>query len=162
MTSPHIPVTGGCLCGAVRFESKEPPFEGFYCHCTICQRAYGGLFSATLRVPGSAFRFTKGEPNYYRATNFATRSFCADCGSPLPFFADANQDVWIKIGSLDHPEDWPMTKDATWGHSKHWHLDTKIRWEEISDGLPRAAGTLADYLKGSMKQAARMSDENGD
>src|SRR5262249_34480838 len=99
MLNSHLPVTGGCLCGAVRFEAKQPPMGGYFCHCTLCQKAYGGLFSATLRFPGSSFGFTKGEPKYYRATNFAKRGFCAECGTPLPFFFDATKDVWIKIGT---------------------------------------------------------------
>jgi hypothetical protein len=55
----------------------------------------------------------------------------------MPFFADAHRDVWIKIGSLDHPEDWPMTIDASWGQSRHWFVDFRISWEEIGDGLPQ-------------------------
>jgi hypothetical protein len=146
MADQHLPVTGGCLCGAVRFECTEPPVEGYYCHCTICQRAYGGLFSATVRVPGSGFRFTKGEPKYYGATNLAKRAFCADCGSAMPFFYKGSRNVWIKIGSLDHPEDWPMTKDASWGQSAHFHTDTKIPWETISDGLPLPTETLPEHV----------------
>jgi hypothetical protein len=137
MANQRVPVTGGCLCGAVRYECTEPPLEGFFCHCTLCQKHYGGLFSASLQFSGSAFRFTKGEQKYYRATSVAKRGFCADCGSPVAFLYDDLPDVWIKIGSLDHPEDWPMTKDASWGRSSHIHVDTKVPWYEISDDLPQ-------------------------
>jgi hypothetical protein len=137
MATQRVPITGGCLCGAVRFESTAHPLQGYYCHCTLCQRAYGGLFSATVRVPGSAFRFTKGTPKYYRATEIAKRGFCAECGSPMPFFYDGVAYVWIKIGTLDHPEDWPMTLGASWGPTEHWNADSKISWEEIHDGLPQ-------------------------
>jgi hypothetical protein len=44
----------------------------------------------------------------------------------MVFFYEGNPRVWIKIGSLDHPEDWPMTKDAAWGRSIHAHTDTHI------------------------------------
>ena len=138
MTAPRVPFTGGCLCGAVRYESKEPPTGGYYCHCRICQKSGGGLFNASLRVPGSGFRFTKGELRCYRSSGFGKRGFCADCGSPVAFFYEGNPNVWIKIGSLDHPEDWPMTTDASWGRSSHAHTDTKIPWYEISDGLPQS------------------------
>ena len=144
MATPHIPVTGGCLCGAVRYESKEPPAGGYYCHCRICQKSSGGLFNASVSVPGAAFRFTKGELRYYRASSFAKRGFCADCGSPVAFFYEGNPNLWIKIGSLDHPEDWPMTKDASWGRSTHAHTDTKIAWHEIRDGLPQSASGWAE------------------
>jgi hypothetical protein len=73
MTIPRVPVTGGCLCGVVRYESKEPPTGGGFCHCRICQRSGGGLFNASVSVRGSAFRFTKGEPRYYRSSGFGKR-----------------------------------------------------------------------------------------
>jgi hypothetical protein len=75
----------------------------------------------------------------------------------MPFLFDTVQDVWIKIGTLDHPEDWPMTKDALWGHSEHWHTDTKIAWEEISDGLPQVTSTSDMRLKAAEDQAGRTS-----
>jgi hypothetical protein len=140
MAGERVPVTGGCLCGAVRFACTEPPLEGHFCHCRLCQKNYGALFSATLRFPGAAFRFTKGEQRYYRATSIARRGFCAACGSPVAFFYDDLPDVWIKIGSLDHPEDWPMTSGAAWGRSSHIHSADRIAWERIDDGLPQHAG----------------------
>jgi hypothetical protein len=93
-----------------------------------------------VKFAGSAFKSTQGELKYYRATPVAKRGFCDNCGSPVAFFYDDLPDVWIKIGSLDHPEDWPMTKDASWGRSTHWCADTKVSWHEITDGLPQRTG----------------------
>jgi hypothetical protein len=86
----------------------------------------------------------------------------------MPFFVDAHHDVWIKIGSLDYPEDWPMTKDASWGRSRHWFVDFRIPWEEISDGLPQltsdsnmmyaadnAAAGVADDMSGVVTERAQ-------
>ena len=57
-------------------------------------------------------------------------------------------DAWMSVGSLDHPEDWPMTKHASWGPSIHVFIDTKIPWYEISDGLPqRELDVLAEAAK---------------
>jgi hypothetical protein len=136
MSRQHVPVTGGCLCGAVRYEAKEPPLQGFYCHCRICQRNYGSLFPATLKFLGSSFRITRGDLKYYRSTIFAKRGFCAECGSPIVFSYEGNPNTWILIGSLDHPEDWPLTKDASWGPSGHWYFEAKVPWYDINDGLP--------------------------
>jgi hypothetical protein len=72
----HTPVTGGCLCGAVRYESQEAPTEGYFCHCRTCQKHYGNLFGAVVRMRGSAFRFIKGQPKYYRSSDIARRGFC--------------------------------------------------------------------------------------
>lgn len=156
MAMPHVPVTGGCLCGAVRYESKEAPTQGYYCHCTICRKSYGGLFSATVTFSGAGFAFTKGEPKYYRASSFAKRGFCADCGSPVAFLYEGNSNVWIKIGSLDHPEDWPMTRDASWGRSMHAHVDTKVPWYEIADGLPQSASAWSE-LEAAKEHLGRTS-----
>ena len=65
------------------------------------------------------------------------RGFCGNCGSPVAFFYDDLPDVWVKIGSLDHPEDWPMTREAPWGRCSHLHVDTKVPWHEINDELPQ-------------------------
>ena len=137
MASGHIPVTGGCLCGAVRFESKDAPTEGFICHCRTCQKHVGNLFAAFVRVPRASLHFTKGQPTYYRSTDIARRGFYSTCGSPMIFIYDGNADYWINIGALDHPEDWPLTKEASWGPTVHGMVDRKVPWQEISDGLPQ-------------------------
>ena len=113
MTMPRIPVTGGCLCGAVRYESREPPIRGYICHCAMCRRNGGGFFGPTVRFAGSALALTQGKLKPYAATRYAQRCFCSECGSPVAYFYAGSPDVWIYVGSLDHPQDWPMTKDAS-------------------------------------------------
>jgi hypothetical protein len=138
MPSAHLPVVGGCLCGAVRYESRDAPTEGFYCHCRTCQKQFGGLSGTFVRFPRSALRFTAAEPRFYRSSEVARRAFCAECGSPLAFVYDGDTaDYWIALGSLDHPEDWPLTKAASWGPVTHGMIDRKVSWQEIDDGLPQ-------------------------
>jgi hypothetical protein len=137
MTALSLPVTGGCLCGAIRFAFDQPPSEGAFCHCSICRRSYGGLFGIFLRVPAAGFRLTRGEPKLYRSSPIAVRSFCDVCGSPIAFAYDGNADLWITLGALDHPEDWPMTPGATWGATSHVQVDARVPWHAIDDGLPQ-------------------------
>jgi hypothetical protein len=137
MSTHQIPVSGGCLCGAVRYESQEPPVLGCFCHCTRCRKNYGGFFQATVKFNGAGFRYTRGSPKYYKSSSVAKRGFCAHCGSPIVFLYEGNPDCWILVGSLDHPEDWPLSKDASWGPSNHWFIEDKIPWYQISDGLPQ-------------------------
>ena len=104
MANQHIPVTGGCLCGAVRYEAKEPPTEGYYCHCTMCRRHYGSLFAAALRFPGVALKFTKCRPKYYRSSAWAKRGFCSDCGSSVAFFFEGAPNLHSSVdGSKEAP-----------------------------------------------------------
>lgn len=138
ITDAYLPVTGGCQCGAVRYESKNAPTEGFYCHCRTCQKHVGGLFATFVRIARSSLAFTKGAPAFYRSSEIARRGFCGNCGSPLVFVYDgAEADYWVTVGSLDHPEDWPLTTGATWGPTVHGHVDHKVPWQEIDDGLPQ-------------------------
>ena len=155
--SPHVPVTGGCLCGAVRYESQEAPTEGYYCHCRTCQKHYGNLFGATVRMPEPAFKFTKGQPKYYRSSDIAKRGFCSECGTPLVFAFETMPDAWVSIGSLDHPEDWPLSKQGTWGQVTHVRADRRIPWNYIVDGLPQRTSETAVLRKEAEALAAKTS-----
>src|SRR3954449_584307 len=78
-------LTGGCGCGAVRFELTEPPLRAVYCHCTRCQRRTGtGASASALVAPGSV-RVTQGEDRVrgWTPEGGRTKGFCADCGSAL-------------------------------------------------------------------------------
>ena len=55
-----IPFTGGCACGAIRYECSAEPIMMFKCHCRDCQQVTGGGFVAGLLVPASAFRSDEG------------------------------------------------------------------------------------------------------
>ena len=76
-----VPCTGGCACGAVRYESSAEPIFMFRCRCRDCQRATGGPFAANVIFPAAAFTFTTGEPAYYVVTsdagNTTSRCFCS-------------------------------------------------------------------------------------
>lgn len=146
LANVHVPITGGCLCGAVRYESATPPSEGFYCHCRTCQKFFGGLSGTFVRIAHASFVVIKGSLTFYRSSEVARRGFCAACGSPMVFvFDQTDADYWVGIGSLDHPEDWPLTRSAAWGPVVHGHVDRKIAWQQIDDGLPQWSGEKAVY-----------------
>ncbi len=79
----ELPVTGGCLCGDIRYRITGPAIDEGICHCRMCQRATGGLMVAGMTVSRDAFRLTRGEPKYYKSSPLAERGFCANCGSSL-------------------------------------------------------------------------------
>lgn len=58
MTQPHLPMSGACLCGAVRVRVTEPPLLAAVCHCPGCQKMSASAFSATLVVPTDGFEAT--------------------------------------------------------------------------------------------------------
>ena len=130
--SDQVKITGGCLCGAVRYEVTRLPNDSIhYCHCRMCQKALGALFGCFVRFSGpnidDKFKFTREQPEYYKSSAWSERGFCPDCGTPL-VIRDLNGFA-VTIGSLDHPEDFPPT-----GHSG---IESQVPWLKIDDDLPR-------------------------
>ena len=82
---PDRPLTGGCLCGGVRFEVTAPLESAGYCHCTRCQRRTGTAASAQARVARGSLRITAGEElvRAFEPDDGFSKHFCSACGSAL-------------------------------------------------------------------------------
>src|SRR4051794_39006554 len=87
MTAITTPFSGGCACGAIRYESTTEPVLMLHCHCRDCQRSSGGPFSSFVIVPSEAFKLSQGSLYSHDSPSDAGgkthRSFCPDCGSPI-------------------------------------------------------------------------------
>ena len=82
MTEPPRTMTGGCLCGAVRFTAVLKNREIGACHCSMCRRWTAGPF-LTLEC-GSALKIEDASSlGAYRSSDWAERAFCKRCGTPL-------------------------------------------------------------------------------
>jgi hypothetical protein len=83
---PDSTITGGCLCGRVRFELTEPPSGAGYCHCTRCQRRTGTAASINAAVDGERMRIVAGEEAircWRHPDGGFEKCFCVDCGAHL-------------------------------------------------------------------------------
>jgi hypothetical protein len=81
----NLPLSGGCMCGAVRYEISEAPLRVYACHCTDCQRVTGSAFSIGVVISTNAFRTTGKElalaPPILAASGRTKRlGICPDCG----------------------------------------------------------------------------------
>ena len=132
------PLTGGCLCGAVRYVVEAPVERLAVCYCTDCQRATSAGGSINAVVPASAFRLTKGRTKVFSKTadsgHTLDRHFCGDCGSWLfnPMGGDQDRIV-LKAGAFDRHD----------GMAVGLNLWTRSRpaWALIDESLPtREAG----------------------
>ncbi len=132
MGEETMPITGGCLCGAVRYEAREPPHMVHYCHCRMCQKSTGSAFSVSAEFRVDRFQITLGDPTFYKSSDIGRRGFCTNCGSPLFFrYNDPDhQSIWVMIGTLDDP-DAALPK-------QHLCVESQLSWLAINDGLPRA------------------------
>jgi hypothetical protein len=83
----RIPQSGGCHCGALRYELTAPPLTIYNCHCANCQKITGSAFTVAASVPEAALAFTKGKPSRieWKADSGNTRYglFCGACGSRI-------------------------------------------------------------------------------
>ena len=83
---PDPVLTGGCLCGGVRFEITSAPESASYCHCTRCQKRTGTAVSANARVDGDTFQLTQGEEllrTWRHPDGGFEKAFCGECGAHL-------------------------------------------------------------------------------
>lgn len=103
-------LSGGCQCGAVRYESSGYSRTLYVCHCTECRKQSASAFGMSLVVQRSALHVTKGTPQFWtRRADSGRRircAFCPDCGSRLWHEREGiSETVTIKAGSLDDPLD---------------------------------------------------------
>lgn len=98
-----VRATGGCLCGAVRYEARGPLRPVVNCHCSQCRRTSGHFVAATAAYKGDLEVRVSGELRWYRSSEVARRGFCGNCGSSL--FWEPFEGEWTAImaGTLDLP-----------------------------------------------------------
>lgn len=105
----NFPFSGGCACGAIRYECSSEPLAMLNCHCRDCQQSSGAPFASGVVVPTKSIKVS-GSPKTYsvRASSGAqtTRSFCSNCGSPLFTTGEAMPDFTsIRFTTFDDPSD---------------------------------------------------------
>ena len=117
-------MTGGCLCGRVRYTvTGEPAFSGL-CHCRNCQRYTGSAFEALIAFPAASVS-VQGELKTYDDTGDSGqpvhRRFCPNCGSGVVNEVDALPGVTIVLaGTLDDPAAFKPTMDVYWSNAQPW------------------------------------------
>ncbi len=145
-------VTGGCLCGKVRYEAQVFLKSGYYCHCRMCQKSSGQPAEITVPIKAGTLVFTKSAPKYYVSSEYGKRGFCEDCGSRLLWKSVDPANDWltnIDVGSLDNPDEARP--------SNHIFVDTKLPWYVIDEHLPKFREAEVEAMLRLWKQE-RMSD----
>ena len=116
-------MTGGCLCGGVRFELEPPLRNVLVCHCSLCRRS-GTLAGAYTAVPRQALRLAADETlRWYVDVNERRRGFCVTCGATLFWTRDDDATISVSAGALDG-----QTGLATEGHI---YVADAADWESV-------------------------------
>src|SRR5262249_57935466 len=124
------PFTGGCMCGAVRYDCSAEPVMTGNCHCRDCQRATGTAYVSVLFVPRNAVKIT-GEVKYYDVKgdsgNILSRGFCPTCGSRLFVKPVVMPLMGITAGSLDDPSRHRPAMDIYTTSAQPWgYIDSEL------------------------------------
>ena len=112
-------LTGGCACGAVRFEADGEPYRVGLCHCMTCRKETGAVFNSFAIYPAAAVRIS-GTTAVYRSSDTGRRHFCPACGSHV-FARDAGSDeIELHLGSFDEPNRFQPTYEGFVGRREAW------------------------------------------
>jgi len=119
--------TGGCLCGAVRYELDAEPGPLINCHCRFCRRAHGAAFATTTMIATGRLRFVQGEE---AIRHHRDRYFCGVCATRLyNRIAGQPAAAMLIVASLDvEPDREPAL---------HVNLESKSPWYVIRDEAQR-------------------------
>jgi hypothetical protein len=130
-------LSGRCFCGAVRFRSSGEPFQVSWCHCRDCRRQTGAPAVVWAGFRSDQVTF-EGAPKLRRSSELVTRSFCADCGTPIGYrHAELEGEIYIHAGLFDEAD--RLVPD------RHAYVTSKLFWMHLEDGLA-ATGAPADAV----------------
>jgi len=122
-------ITGGCLCGSVRYEITGPPSKITHCHCADCRRSSGAAFVTWATFRRNDFHLVAGLPRGLRWAR-RWRSFCPLCGTPLTFLtAPDAEEIDVTVCSFDDP--------AGVTPAYHTWSEDRLPWIHLADDLPR-------------------------
>lgn len=132
-------MTGGCLCGAVRFRLASAPADAGWCHCRTCQLNSGSPAMAFAAVPVDDYLIDQGAETIgsVQSSETGRRHFCRACGTPLWAETDADGGLrWFSLATLDQP--------GVVEPKFHIFYASRIPWAEACDDLPRHDRILPD------------------
>lgn len=132
MSTEAKTASGGCMCGAVRYEALGDPTSIIHCHCLSCRRHAGALVVTLAGYKQDQVRFTQGTRALYESSPGVGRGFCSACGTSLTWEGDGEELgplVEILVGTLDDP--------SAFAPESHVHHDERVPWFDVADTLPR-------------------------
>ena len=100
MSEPSA-TTGGCVCGAIRFQVQGQPYRIGLCHCFDCRKKHGAPLGAFAIFPADQVSFTGDEPGMYAISERSGHYFCRRCGSPVYSRDEGSDEIELFTGSFD-------------------------------------------------------------
>ena len=139
----NFTVSGGCLCGSVRYTVTNPASCIVHCHCSRCRKGHAGLVTSCAIVNSDDLSIDRGEEDLttYTFPPEVHRKFCRKCGCSLLYYMDKTPEkVLYYPATLDedahpgHPE----------GSEHHIYVASKAEWEVFETSLPWHEEDMSD------------------
>ncbi|MCP4329697.1 MAG: GFA family protein [Alphaproteobacteria bacterium] len=137
--SDDVKMTGGCMCGAVRYETTGQSFGVIHCHCHSCRKHNGAAVVTLAGFTADQVVFSGDERKIYESSAGIGRAFCGRCGTPLTWEGDSDDRGRIlefHISTFDNPDVLVPTA--------HAFEPERIPWFDVADNLPRYRGFTRD------------------
>lgn len=131
-------ISGGCMCGAVRYAFAPPVTRSVFCHCRSCQRHTGAPVAAFVGMRDGAWRWTGKPAKPFASSPGVERTFCPECGTSLSFRSSAvsfSGQMHFLAATLDDPAAFPP--------ESHYFCVEARPWAAVDDGLIRYEGNGA-------------------
>ena len=130
-------LSGHCYCGAVRFEIEGHSEWIGHCHCESCRRQSGSVMTTFAGFHPDQVVFTGAMPTRRTTADGVTRSFCAECGSPVAYeTANRPGEIHLHLGLFDDLE--PLVPQ------NHSFYEEKASWLHADEHLPRTEWDTSD------------------
>ena len=127
--------TGGCLCGAIRFEISSKYLNAMKCYCEMCRKAHGGAYSTHIVVRPERIAWIKGADTLtaYKSSENGFREFCPACGTHIKIHGQTGDDtIAIPAGTVDGKPEVTLLG--------HMFTADLVPWHQITDDLPAHSG----------------------
>jgi hypothetical protein len=124
----------------VRYHVSEAVGDFGFCHCRMCQKAFGGPGAALIKVARANLRWTRGQPSEFRSSAIVARGFCSNCGTPLYMLEDGDANYELAACTLDHPEHLPAPTHQN-------DAGSRLPWFDAFQDLP---GELTEETRSSL------------
>lgn len=121
--------TGGCHCGAVRYEMPAEVVYNSLCHCRDCRLCAGAPVVSLAAVKKEALRID-GQPQSYQSSSQSRRSFCGSCGTALFYENEGLLPGLVEVhtATLDDPDALPPVEQI--------QVAERIGWMKTAHALP--------------------------
>jgi hypothetical protein len=123
-------ITGGCHCGAIRYQVEGDAMNHALCHCVDCRRHSGAPMVGWTMYRQSELKVTKGTPKIYKSSTDGRRHFCPDCGTGLFYINEVMLPGIIDIQSATYDDPNAVPAQA------HIQIADRIGWMEQAHELP--------------------------